>query len=759
MSSVIDISARFSAMGFETKNETVVKFMHGKNIMMSCGEYKGYTGFIYEYFPMRVNFEVEEVVYVFANKCGDKKLGDFIGDSVIVDKIGKMYCIQSGNGEIRLPTDYYVRIVCFKDNGVLKVGKVVNISCNVVESGFMIGDKEYDHKQYDHIYELCVYNLEYGTDGDIEGLLSQAIDNEASCNFVEERCFVGVNGISMDVYMVTKGEYAGKYGKLTREIDEQYVLLKKKTMIVNKNLVDINGDIVSVKKGMNKGASGKLVNIEGSCLYIQLDSIGRWITSHVVNVKNENINKKISPDDVFYMDLLLKNGNYMNVNSIVNRNGVYVYKGIERNSLEMKQVEIDESDIDKKMPGFLVKKNMVYDMEQYVETDVETDIEQLIMDSNNEVENKEMVMDENDAYGGKDDDEDDEENMECSYDEDEMNDHSEEVVVNDETKEKATFKDVERTGSMTEGFTKDEKTYLKLIKKCSEICGEISNEYTIMENVKNAIKKCNIVKAFDAKYIVSYFVLCDIVKNGYCLKAVSFDENVKKLYSREFFNKNSITGSVFLNGEDDNVVKRLRKSGEYCDIVMKMMKNCKIVIQEWYGVVDFENVKMMELIPIKRNEKNDYKKTFLTTVDLLNGNVFDGARKIIRGKDVQRLVKQWVDMIAKSNCDIVDEKSKMICDFVINNFENAPFVLKTLKESSDDMDQLKYDELKRVHDIFVAKLKNYMKMKMEIKNEKVNEMVQENKRVMKRRLDAEDEKLKKRVSMENVYEKMSAMTL
>lgn len=755
MSSVIDISARFSAMALniENKNETAVKFMHGKNVMMSCGEYKGYNGFVYEYFPTSVNFEIEEKVYTLVDKCGDKKLGDFIGNSVIVDKIGKMYCIKNGNSEIRLPTDYYARIVCFKDSGVLKVGKVVNIVCNVIESDFSIGGKKYNHNQYDYIYELSVYNMEYNTDV-IEELLGRVVDKESNYDFVEKKSFIGINGVDVNVYMVMKGEYAGKYGKSWKEIGEQYVILKKKTMIVNKNLVDINDNVVSVKKGMNKGASGKLISIEGACLYIRLDSIGRLITSHVVNVNNENINKKISPDDVFYIDLLLKNGNYMNVNSVVNRNGVYVYKGIENNSLEMRQVEVNESEIDKMMPGFFIKKNVVYDMEQYAETD----IERLIMDSNNEVDIEKLIMESNDAKDVKDDDEEDEENMECSYDEDETNEHSEEVIVNDETKEKATFKDVERTSSMSEGFTKDEKTYLKLIKKCSEICGENSNEYDIMENVKVSIERCNIVKLFDAKYIVSYFVLCDIVKNGYCLKRLSFNEYVKKLYNREFFNKNSILGSVFLNGEDSALIKRLRKDGEYCDIVMKIMNNCKMIMEEWYGFVDFENVKMMELIPVKRNEKNDYKKTFLTTVDLLNDNMFDSARRIIRGKDTQRLVKQWIDMIVKSNCDTKDESSKMICDFVVNNFENAPFVLKTLKESSDDMDKLKYDELKRVHDAFIIKLKNYMKVKMEIKNEKVSEMSKENVRVMKRRLDVEDEKLSKRMNMDNC-EKMSAMTL
>jgi hypothetical protein len=218
-------------------------------------------------------------------------------------------------------------------------------------------------------------------------------------------------------------------------------------------------------------------------------------------------------------------------------------------------------------------------------------------------------------------------------------------------------------------------------------------------------------------------------------------------------------GSIFLNDENNKEIKRLRKEGKYCDIVMEMMNNCKMMIEDWYGVVDFENVKMMELIPVKRNEKNDYKKTFLTTKDILSGNIFSSARKIIRGGDTQRLVKQWIDMIVKSNCDKVDERSKMICDFVINNFEDAPFVLKTLNESSDEMDKLKYDELKRVHDTFVEKLKNYMKMKMDIKNDKIDEMDKENKRVMKRRLDLEDEKSSKKVNIENINEKMATMVL
>ena len=51
-----------------------------------------------------------------------------------------------------------------------------------------------------------------------------------------------------------------------------------------------------------------------------------------------------------------------------------------------------------------------------------------------------------------------------------------------------------------------------------------------------------------------------------------------------------------------------------------------------------------------------------------------------------------------------------------------------------------------------------MKMKIEIKKEKANEISKENGRVMKRRLDIEDEEIKKRINMDNC-EKMSAMTL
>jgi hypothetical protein len=58
-----------------------------------------------------------------------------------------------------------------------------------------------------------------------------------------------------------------------------------------------------------------------------------------------------------------------------------------------------------------------------------------------------------------------------------------------------------------------------------------------------------------------------------------------------------------------------------------------------------------------------------------------------------------------------NEKIKDIYVFVMDNLENAPFVLKQLEGSQDKIDILKHKELKRTFEKFSGKLKTYVENK------------------------------------------------
>jgi hypothetical protein len=192
-----------------------------------------------------------------------------------------------------------------------------------------------------------------------------------------------------------------------------------------------------------------------------------------------------------------------------------------------------------------------------------------------------------------------------------------------------------------------------------------------------------------------------------------------------------------MSNESKVSVKRLYKESKYLDIVKIIMENCNIVLQNLFGKVAFgsENSKM-ELIPVsKPHTVREYPKYFLTTRDIMDDVMVDTARKIIWGPKSQTLINIWKQSLNKK----LDEESNMdlkeIYKFVIENLDNAPFVLRTLESSEDNMDKLKYRELKRSFDTFTGKLKKHVEKKKKEHLQDLGKVALEKDRVKKRRLE------------------------
>jgi hypothetical protein len=89
------------------------QFKHGSNVIMKLGTYKGYYGYVYDFYPAKVEVEIEDQQYINAEVYGKKKIGSTIvtefGDSTIIDKKKKMYQMN-----------YYWKIFSLKKNKKLK---------------------------------------------------------------------------------------------------------------------------------------------------------------------------------------------------------------------------------------------------------------------------------------------------------------------------------------------------------------------------------------------------------------------------------------------------------------------------------------------------------------------------------------------------------------------------------------------------------------------------------------------------------------
>lgn len=86
------------------------KIVHGKNVMLKRGNYKGYNGFVREHNMETCDVEVEDYAYVITSMYENCVFGD------IVNKIDEMYCLKlkmkENDVEVRLFNNYVSKFVC-----------------------------------------------------------------------------------------------------------------------------------------------------------------------------------------------------------------------------------------------------------------------------------------------------------------------------------------------------------------------------------------------------------------------------------------------------------------------------------------------------------------------------------------------------------------------------------------------------------------------------------------------------------------------
>lgn len=728
------------------KQQKKTKFIHGKEVFLIRGVYKGYSGFVYEYFGSKMNVMIDDFAYVLSSVYGDCKQGEKIktqfGESVIVSKVDLMYKIninlknEEVTKEISLPRSCFVRLVSFVEGKIKKFAQ------------FM--------KSEDGSYYLVMLNLDYKNyydNDDILRMLSDVLVSGKYRDIFGEIITKKTSECGSEYYMVCESpknkneeNYFGRYGNLVCEIPEQYLVVYKRIVKVNDNVVDVDGKNISFQSGVYKNKIGELLDIESAYLNVQINAIGKRITDHLVKLESGFSVRKIVPEDVFYCDIELKDGSYFQVKECYEDRFV----GSKRGSDVMMTILNDDDNIANFMPGFTILSSMVSStMEE--EVDVKN---MFVMDTIEEFEETDDVDEKDvDNYG-------DDKEKDVLFEKDVFE------TENTEGEMKASFKDTERSFVVQRTFTKDEKEYLKMIEKCASVIGEVSNVFTLLDCVNDAVKTMKMElakiavfdwKNTDVKYIIVCLVVYDLVNNGYNMSVYDFKKIVDKLYETGYITKNTISNSAFIRSDVDAdgklkktcwnsiqmsndykvSVKRLYKESQYLDIVKIIMGNCNIVLQNLFGKVRFggEDSKM-ELIPVsKPRTVREYPKYFLTTKDIMDDVMVDTARKIMWGPESQKLINIWKQSLNKKLEKESNMNLKEIYTFVIVNLDNAPFVLRSLELSKDKMDKLKYRELKRSFDTFTGKLKMHVEKKKTEHLEDLGKVALEKDRISKRRLE------------------------
>lgn len=312
-----------------------------------------------------------------------------------------------------------------------------------------------------------------------------------------------------------------------------------------------------------------------------------------------------------------------------------------------------------------------------------------------------------------------------------------------------SYKDIDRVTMVSKEFNSREMEYIKTIEKILGIllyCNDTINIYVmvptildIINKLKNNLEVENITtwKKSDEKYIIVMLVLYELAKTGKYNRSNELVHYMKVLYNNKFFTSNDISTSMFLRENvDKKDIKNLYKSKMYFEIIKIMLERCNQILENYCVKVDFSVNKFeIELIAVTPPHfVKEYPKYYLTPTDLVNGNYHETARIILWTPEYIGLIEKWKKMLLDKFNKEENPRVKILIGFVIENFDKAPMVLKSLENSIDELDILKYKEFKRIFERIVEQLKNMHKKITESKSEKLKEKIEaKEKLIIKRR--------------------------
>lgn len=714
----------------EKNIKKVKKIVHGKNVIFKRGNYKGYTGFVCEHNTETCDVEIEDHMYVIASmyeKCGG-------GD--VVDKIDMMYCLKlkmkENVAEVRLFNNQVSKFVCIYEGNMKSVVYVTD---------------EYK-KGDDTLYNIVKLNMEYKkyyTNQDLMIMLSTLICNGKYKSIIGEK----VNGVRLlgeEFWMVMKSpenksdvDYIGKFGKLLNVIPEQYLIKYKKIITVPMTSLIITGDKVLFRRGCYKNKVGILKNINGSNFVIELDANGKKVSSHLVKNQDGYNISTINPEDLFFKDIELSTERYFQVLYCTD-NGFF---GVEQTTNNFVEREIVNLDIKRMMPGF----------------GIVSDTKTMFYKNNDGEFEMDTIME--DASKG---DEDDEDVQEGTYNDEGDRD----IVYESEVEMKQTFKDSDRLEFVHRILTKEDKNVMKLIEKCLVSLGVPTDSikiYEVLEKTNSSIEKMKLElkklalnnwKTTDVKYMIACLVIYEIIRSGYNFSKGNFENFITKLYDTSFFKKSDISESIFVNVEKgeykgeccfdwikmDDIkkveMKRYYKSGKTIEIVKMMIDNCNIILQKWFGPVILACLNDKdEIFPVSRKVK-EISKRFLTMRDVLDGNIIEGAVRIIWSPSSLKMIKLLKANLTKK-CEAESNGNlKTVYNFIIDNFERAPFVLREMEVNmKTNFELLQHRELKRTFQMFITRLKKFNELLELKKQDQLKSKSEEKQRLSKRRNEIE----------------------
>ena len=438
---------------------------------------------------------------------------------------------------------------------------------------------------------------------------------------------------------------------------------KKILFLYDRDIKHIKDGVVMIKRGDYKGVMGRIIRYNES-------KIGA-----LLNFSPIIINRS----ELFFNDILLKNGRYFQVNRVeLGDKGLYRMYGFEFGYQNEKMIPVTSNDIMEMSQGFKIAQKEV----RYTE-------EETTFDFTDEEESGEEESGEEESGEEESGEEESDEQMGETEEGEEM---------------RSAFTDRMRVYE-EKSLSKKKAVYYDIVKKILEIknigIDDIGNNYDLLDEIENVLEKItNKLKIYninfdmstsliDLRMIIACMVAYRIVVKGMDLG--SFKVYISELYEDNFFVGN-VMNSVLLNAPDVFNCSNLKKTRvELQKIEMLMICFDKEIQSLLNYQIRFDEIRSIDLsdlgdtgdlIALKRKPNVFSKRKFSTMEDIRKGEIPVGAKKMVwSGKQMLKIKRIKEKLKNKSGID----------KYIYENIVNSPLLLKTAR---DDVVQYLFNKYK-----------------------------------------------------------------
>jgi len=730
----------------QTQKKTKKAFTHGNNVIIKRGTYKGYYAFVYEFHPAKLQVEIEEEHYV-------SDLPEYGQDYKVIKEIPQLYGINVNiNGkmqEIRMTTNTLMTVVAVEINGSLQLANLVNKNTTDCELRIIDLDEDLVTK----INNMSIQDTKEETENQkirkLLDMLGEAIRKES---------LEGKEIIQCDRSLIRSPEYyfvlyksgnendpmyQGLYGTLTRIISPQYLVQHKKNILFAKSDIQETGNnTIKIKNKSYKGMSGKIVARHPPTLTLYIDSLGKKVNSHVVQENGVYLQRAITPNDVFYIDILLKNGNIFEVKQITDDKII----GIERSNNTTFPKEISIGEVEAFQPGFSFSSKIIDNIDTKGDND---------SDDDGGIETENPSYNDSETEGGNEDDSDNDGEFDGDLeDETELSEGEDpftvlydvEPIIDTEGDMKASYKDYERSGIMNVQLSKKQQEIKNKINNILNLYG-VDGEVPLYEIIPRVEETITLIQKSlqdadmsfwnpsDEKYIIAALVLHEIVKKGFGSTIAPPKQDIITKFiddlsnKKKIFHKKDTVESIWLMNDwsshvkvQNDILETMQKSKEYDQLFKVMFNNAFALVSSYLGPVNLSSrfiVSEEDLIPLSGKKVEVVKVIY--PKDLISNNIPKTATKIFWGPRFDNILQEYKKAIVSKINSSNNNANRIVYEYVLENLERAPFALEELKNSilstKLKIEHLKFTTLKSVYDQLLDKVQRLLVLQDKQKSE------------------------------------------